>query len=237
MRSQTGVVECKQCRNKKAKIRGEYRSHGVGHWFVDASGKRWYGRICPECHQHNEWVRFGRRSIDKAKYHTARKGRMSERLVAEHYRSLGYAVELTRVRGPDIVATKGRHRITCEVKSLSPSGRCGRFWRTAPVSPTRRRDDVVAYVFPSGSIQIVTMKEHLRCASASGYRSFRILDGYGPGHPQYNDYNKRYSDDDVREIRRLRHDGLSFAAIAKIKGGNPGSVARIANGLRRADVV
>jgi hypothetical protein len=96
------------------------------------------------------------------------------------------------------VISKGGKTFTCEVKSLSPAGENRRYWRTSAIKPKRVNDDLIAYVFPDGTVQVITMKLHLELSGVTGVRSFVLGE------------RKRKPRKDARLVRawRLSHDNL-----------------------------
>jgi hypothetical protein len=74
------------------------------------------------------------------------------------------------VQGPDLVATRGQKRFTVEVKLAIYHRRA---WQVNRV--TRKDDDVIAIVWPSGAVWFDLMSQHLACVGASGDRYLTAL--------------------------------------------------------------
>lgn len=164
-------VTCINCFGVKKKIRSEYRGIGFGYVYRDSSGRKWLGKRCYECSLKYQWVHNGQRSLDKSKNPQVISWRKSEHIVAKYFRDMGFDVELTKNQGPDIIARIGSSiTITCEVKRLGKYG-CG-YFRTTPVKPKRKKDDLVAYVYPNQTIEIIEMSKHLDLCSGWGARNF-----------------------------------------------------------------
>ena len=76
-----------------------------------------------------------------------------------------------------------------------------------------------------------THSDNMRDASAKGR-----LRNYQGGVPGEQNGNAAVSEADVREIRRLRHDGVSGREVARRYGLSPAQVSRIHTGRRWAHV-
>lgn len=44
---------CKQCGEKKMRIRSGSYHNGKDKKYVDINGRQWSGSVCPSCHAHN----------------------------------------------------------------------------------------------------------------------------------------------------------------------------------------
>lgn len=86
---------------------------------------------------------------------------------------LGYSVEPPSgvcVNGPDLLFGRSFFDKTCEVKLAMLIKRA---WRVNRV--TRKKDDYIAIVFPSGYVHFDEMKTHLKLCNKSGDRHLTAL--------------------------------------------------------------
>lgn len=79
----------------------------------------------------------------------------------------------TNENGPDIWAVKDGRPYSVEVKHVKPQRtRCA---QVRPVEHARKRDDLIAIVFPNSYVLVEPMKDHLMACSAKGYRNITGL--------------------------------------------------------------
>lgn len=91
---------------------------------------------------------------------------------------LGHSVEVPQnvnIPGPDLVFhLPGQRAQTCEVKLAHWNvGSYAGAWRVNRV--TRKKDDYIAIVFPSGYVHFEAMKDHLKLCNKSGDRYLTAL--------------------------------------------------------------
>lgn len=184
-----GQAKCKTCGAVKMKIRKSYGR------FVDEAGKLWNGKACNDCKSAFATKcrrTAGVRAVDDLPYRSAVRGRASERLAAKHFEGQGYEVKLTSYLGPDLRLRKqGAAEITVEVKSVTKVGEYFS-WAIAPVLPTRQQDDLIAMVFPDGTVIVEQMQQHLRQCNSSGGRTVtKIMKSLGHCPPKRKPYERR----------------------------------------------
>jgi Holliday junction resolvase-like predicted endonuclease len=134
-------------------------------------------------------------------------GNWGEQVAREHLEALGYRVLWqARSGGPDLVCEKDGQVIAAEVKTARDAGQC---WKTAPVHPLRRLDDMVAIVMPNRKVHVCSMAEHLAAADRSTRRSVsQLVREYCP---------EAFTQAGLRESRNLR---------ARRRAGADGKYAR-----------
>lgn len=102
-------------------------------------------------------------------YAPIKKAAETEIFAQRFFENLGFSVQRTIGRGPDLFCRIGRLTWTVEVKPAQ-RGRGGTY-TTAPVLKSRQCDDLVAIVLPGLRVYLDSMKEHLSRCPASGRRS------------------------------------------------------------------
>lgn len=98
----------------------------------------------------------------------------SEKTAQIKMEELGFCVERTTNKGPDLIFSINGSIITVEVKSVISR----KNWTShivAPVKPRRLNDHLIAIVLPSGSVYLEDMQSHLRKCAKSGARSVTDL--------------------------------------------------------------
>lgn len=100
-----------------------------------------------------------------------------KQLLIDQFSRLGFRVihfgETPSTNGVDMWVQKRGRPISVEVKKVreKESG----IWGVDPVSPNRRKDDLVAIIVSSEYVLIEAMSDHLKCCSPKGTRQFTIL--------------------------------------------------------------
>lgn len=87
--------------------------------------------------------------------------------VAREFKRLGYKTTKPRHKnssGVDIFAIKDDYVFSVEVKHAKRIKNRNAL-RVRMVEPNRKRDDLIAIVFPSGYVLIEPMKDHLLCCN------------------------------------------------------------------------
>jgi len=162
---------CKRCEKPKHRERGPRRESGIGWYYVDSSGRRWNGKTCPECWAIGYLEQYrrsrGHKSIDDVQEPRRVLSRSAERRAAEYFIGLGHDVELTRLKGPDLILDQ---KIKVEVKTVLKDKRAKSYF-VREVTPARQRDDLIAFVLPNKCVIVESMQEHLSKCSASGTRT------------------------------------------------------------------
>lgn len=156
---------CKDCQKSVIRIRTEkrHRSSG-GIIYTDLNRKVWNGRRCPDCWRVVQTnlarARFSR-SIDNSKSPKIKKGREAERIAMKHFESLGFAVQMNRGPGPDLVCHKNGERITVEVKATYRdfSKRRSTSLRIGKLTRLRKNDDFLAIVH-DGEVRVMPLSQY-----------------------------------------------------------------------------
>jgi hypothetical protein len=96
-------------------------------------------------------------------------------LILDEFSKMGYKIiswaNTENTSGPDLHVQKENLVLRVEVKKART--RPGRNSSDTPiVEEARKNDDLIAIVFPSKYVLIETMKNHLKCSSEYGTRSF-----------------------------------------------------------------
>lgn len=114
----------------------------------------------------------GSKSLDEQTYPAMVKGRRSERAVETYLNSKGHTnvIVLGGPNAPDITFVEFGRTVKVEVKTVIRN-RSYNGWYVDRVSPNRRGDDYIAFVFPDGSIQMEPMNDHLLKVGSSGRRN------------------------------------------------------------------
>ncbi len=150
----------------------------VNFLYVDENNKRWNSRVCPECFRYEckmNHRKAGRsKPVDEVTAETTKKGRWAERVAGEHFRKMGFTVELTSGVGPDLTLFGKTRPLFVEVKSVikGPSNR----WYVAQVCKKRTKDDYIAMVFREDHIVVQPMNYHLKQCNKTGRRYIISLD-------------------------------------------------------------
>jgi hypothetical protein len=111
--------------------------------------------------------------LDRVRAHAL--AEKSVQKVCRHFKKLGWTVHnkghVCR-NGSDLVISKGKNSRSIEVKL---AGKSKRMWRVHKVSLNRRTDDLIAIVFPKGTIQVLPMSDHLQLCMSDGSRGITKL--------------------------------------------------------------
>src|SRR4051812_16216851 len=101
------IIICNNCNKFLPKIREEKKLYPArGYYYVSNNGRRWHGRLCPDCYRQDSVQkdrRLGRhknRITDPTPTH--KKAIDSEILVGGIFRRLGFVVYHSSVNGPDL---------------------------------------------------------------------------------------------------------------------------------------
>jgi hypothetical protein len=167
---------CKRCLRDKDRTRTEIVSYGTNRLYVDEYGDRWHGRTCPHCVKEKSREARYRNGIHRPKgergdVHLLR-GFAAEGHAAEFFKFAGFRVERGNYLGPDLHVWIEGQRLSVEVKLVQVR----KYSLTVnPVKPSRRGDNLIAYVHPDGRVRVENMSDHLREAHPSGGRTVTKL--------------------------------------------------------------
>lgn len=159
-------VNCKACGLLLRKI--EISKKLQGGWdYKDERGHRWYGATCGKCYDEKRRLRghaLGKhKPREEISHRTFSKAVHTELLVKRFYEEMGFTVEHTKGKGPDLVCSKNGATFNVEVKAaIHLRGKRQDHWRISPVKKNRVNDDFVAIVLPGDRILIEPMSERLR---------------------------------------------------------------------------
>lgn len=98
---------------------------------------------------------------------------VTEALLKMGFKTIG-RVRHKNANGPDLHVIRDERLFTVEIKKARKHSRRDTL-SVHPVEPARRKDDIIAIVFPSGYVLIEPMKDHLAACPKSGYRSLGPL--------------------------------------------------------------
>lgn len=173
------LIHCKQCKLLKNKIQSGKRPSGNAYYYKDERGFFWDGRTCPDCRKikntQSDRAQGRHKSIDDVKEYRIMAARNSEHIARKYFERLGFEVEMTKIRGPDLICKKGNAVLNVEVKRMIDDGRIKRkTYRITPVKRNRIKDDYVAIIFGENVHLVQPMKDHLAACSPSGCRRISL---------------------------------------------------------------
>lgn len=162
------MSRCKDCKLEKVRNRAE--RHQDFFYYRDEKGRKWNGRVCPDCKVLAERRKYGNVAWDETRNPVHRSARRCEILAGEHFRALGHAVERNATGfGPDLVLD-GKTRV--EVKKV---GLHSGSYRVGRVRAKRRNDDLIAFVLLPDKIVVEPMAAHLAVCQTDGQRTVTRL--------------------------------------------------------------
>lgn len=167
---------CRRCNIEKPRIKGRFLCRSQGYQYLDGNGKRWFRTLCYECGTHERRLdsrHHGHKHVDDLVDCPTAVGRSAERKAAHFFTTQGYNVELNnKVKGPDLIITKGTTSYFVEVKAAYKHT-TGTGFNVGTIRKARRTDDLVAIVFPNGLIHVEPMEAHIMaCGNKSLMRYF-----------------------------------------------------------------
>lgn len=164
---------CSHCAREFERIRSGVRicSRGTRNGFIykDELGQLWYGSVCARCHDEKRRVRGHllrkHKPREKVVDHRFSKAVVAEQKVKAFLERMGFEVQQTTGKGPDLLCQKDGRILSIEVKTaIKMSGKRLRklYFRTGYFQKNRVQDDLVAIVFANDFILIEPLKERLK---------------------------------------------------------------------------
>lgn len=140
--------------------------------FLDQKNRRWISNRCYMCHREYHRKYQGHTERSKHLGPQISKAVWAENVAARRFANLGFSVEQTEGRGPDLICKLGPWTYTVEVKRAFFSSKA---WMVAKVKPKRLSDDLMAIVMPNSYVYIDSMDCHLSKAAPTGARCITSL--------------------------------------------------------------
>lgn len=164
---------CKSCDSEFKRIVSgvRYSSRGTreGFKYKDEYGQFWYGSLCARCHDQKRrlhgYARGMRKPRELINDHRFSKAVAAELTVKAYYESLGYLVEHTSGKGPDLICAKVSEKFRVEVKTaikMVNNKNNKIYYRIGNLQRSRVKDELLATVFWNGFILIEPMKDSLK---------------------------------------------------------------------------
>lgn len=169
---------CSLC--KKEGIKKAIYKRDEKYSYFDEKEKRIYGGRCNACGlKHARELYYKKnKTMDNISFPKLKKAREAERCVESYYNNLGYKTKINNGAGPDlIIYPKNEKPFSVEVKTITRKKRCNSY-QIGSVKKDRRKDDLLAIVFPKKKIYFEPMKKHLIQCSKSGVRTVTNIVNY-----------------------------------------------------------